>query len=163
MTKRPYFLDAEEAKFIEAFCTLIIPTGKDATSDPGAREVGTVNYIDSYLHDAPEGVRRQFRNSLRLVNDFAREGFSNDFATLADSDKNMVLRALILEPRTRVNVLFLRSLALEGFYSDYHDPWYTGVTAWQTVKFGGKRISELKKDWTFVKVWKEWEHPEGSR
>ena len=90
------------------------------------------------------------------MNDKSKERFSKNFTDLETTDQDLVLRGLFLDPRTRERTFDLRSIALEGFYSDYHDPWYYGVTPWELVRFGGKRISDLEKDWTFLKVWKEY-------
>jgi hypothetical protein len=91
------------------------------------------------------------------VNGKSNEKFGSDFSEISDFDKNLVLRTLFLDPKNREGMFDLRSLALEGFYSDYHDPWYEGITPWKLVKFEGKRISDLKKDWTFLKVWKDYD------
>jgi len=150
-------LSEDEAKFFQAFCALVIPTGKQLDSDPGATEVGSINYVDSTLFDFPKEVQDYFRGVITQVDGKSREKFSRDFCEISDFDKDLVLKSLFLDPRTREGVFDLRSIALEGFYSDYHDPWYRGVTPWKLLRFEGKRISDLKKDWTFLKVWKDHE------
>jgi len=150
-------LSEDEAKFFQAFCALVIPTGKQLDSDPGATEVGSINYVDSTLFDFPKEVQDYFRGVIIQVDGKSREKFSRDFCEISDFDKDLVLKSLFLDPRTREGVFDLRSIALEGFYSDYHDPWYQGVTPWKLLRFEGKRISDLKKDWTFLKVWKDHE------
>ncbi len=135
----------------------MIPTGKEPMTDPGALEVGSVNYVDSTLFDFPKEVQRYFRGIISQVNAKSRKKFGSDFCEISDSDKNLVLKSLFLDPKTREGVFDLRSIALEGFYSDYHDPWYRGITPWKLVKFEGKRISDLKKDWMFLKVWKDYD------
>jgi hypothetical protein len=124
-------------------------------SDPGAKEVGSVNYVDSVLFDFPKKVQDYFRENIELVNQRSSLRFQNAFANLSESDKSFVIRELFLDPKTRERIFDLRSLALEGFYSDYHDPSYNGITPWEVVKFQGRRISGIKKDWNFLKVWKE--------
>jgi hypothetical protein len=149
-----YFLTSDEAMFFKSFCSLIIPSG-NSSADPGAEEVGTINYVDSTLFDFPKEVQEYYRGAVVLVNEKAHQKSQVDFFLLSTSDKDGVLRQLFLDPKTRERIFDLRSLALEGFYSDFHDPWYKGVTPWELVKFRGRRISELKKDWSFLKVWRE--------
>src|SRR5579862_9017067 len=144
-----FFLSEEEAKFFKAFCSLVVPSGANPESEPGATEVGSVNYVDSTLADFPKEVQGYFRGLVAQVNDKSREMFGSDFCEITDFNKDLVLKGLFLNPKTREGIFDLRSIALEGFYSDYHDPSYTGVTPWELVKFGGNRISDLKKDWTF--------------
>ncbi len=152
-----YFLDPEEVKFFKALCDLIVPDSRDGKEfEPGATAVGAVNYIDSTLCEFPAQVQGYFRSAVKLVDEESRRKFSSPFSNLDDSDKSIILRELYLDPKTRERMLDLRSLVLEGFYSDYHDPWYKGTTPWEYVGFQGKRISDLKKDWSFLKVWREW-------
>jgi len=152
-----YFLTANEARFLESFCGLIVPSGADPKLEPGANDVGALNYIDSDLLDFPKEVQEYYRESIRLVDELSQKKFGGKFAQLSDGDKNMILRDFYLNPKTRERMFGLRSLALEGFYSDYRDPWYDGISGWEFTGFSGKRISDLKKDWTFLKIWRDWE------
>lgn len=154
--KSYYVLTQEEVQFFECFSSFIVPSGADPKIEPGAKEVGTVHYIDSHLHEFPKEVQDYFRETIQMIEDLSRKLFVKRFRDLKDPDKNIVLRTLYLDPKTRERTLDIRSLALEGFYSDYHDPWYDGVSGWEVVGFSGKRISGIKKDWTFLKVWKDW-------
>lgn len=152
--KAYYFLDPKEASFFESFCEFIVPSG-GASTEPGAREVGTVNYVDSTLFGFPKETQNYFRTTIGMIEDLSEKLFSKSFQDLSDSDKNVTFRAFYLDPRTRERAFDIRSLALEGFYSDYHDPWYQGVSGWEAVGYSGKRISDIKKDWTFLKIWKD--------
>ena len=151
-----YFLNLPEARFFEALCSIIVPEGSDPLNEPGALTVGAINYIDSTLFNFPSEVQAYFREAIDTINKHSQSQFSKEFSDLSDPDKNIVLRGLYLDPKTRELSFDLRSLALESFYSDYHDPWYEGMSGWEFVQFGGKRISDIKKDWSFLKVWKEW-------
>ena len=150
-----YFLSPDEAKFFQSFCELIVPSGGDPNVDPGASEVGTIHYVDSTLFDFPREVQGYFRGIVDLVNKRSVSHFQNEFSGLSTFNKNWILRDLFLDPKTRERIFDLRSLALEGFYSDYHDPSYRGVSAWELVHFEGKRISGIKKDWSFLKIWRD--------
>ena len=150
-----YHLEPGEARFFESLCELIVPDS-EKEDEPGANRVGAVNYIDSTLFELPAEVQGYFRSAIKLVDEESTRRFSSNFADLGDSSKkSIILRQLYLNPKTRERMLDLRSLALEGFYSDYHDPWYSGTTAWEFVGFQGKRISDLKKDWSFLRIWRE--------
>jgi hypothetical protein len=151
-----YFLTEDEKSFFEALCETIVPAGSNSTLDPGALTVGGISYIDSHLHELPKETQRYFRKAIDLVNTACEKKFSSRrFANLKLSEQDEILRDLYLNPLSREMIFDLRSLVLEAFYSDYHDPSYKGMTAWEYVEFGGKRISNLKKDWTFLQVWKD--------
>ena len=89
-------MSEDEAKFFQAFCALVIPTGKEPMTDPGALEVGSVNYVDSTLFDFPKEVQRYFRGIISQVNAKSRKKFGSDFCEISDSDKNLVLKSLFL-------------------------------------------------------------------
>jgi hypothetical protein len=150
-----YFLTPDEVKFFKAFCSTIVPSGADPVSDPGAKEVGTIHYVDSTLFEFPGEVQKYFRRVVDLVNQKSVSRFQNQFSDLSTFNRNWILRELFLDPKIRERIFDLRSLALEGFYSDYHDPEYEGMTPWELVQFRGKRISGLKKDWSFLKIWRD--------
>jgi hypothetical protein len=151
-----FFLSEEETRFFGALCDLMIPAGNDPIESPGSMQVGGLSYIDSTLSESPKEVQDYFKGVVKLVNQTARRMFlQRDLWELSDSNKDSVLRSLFLDPITRERVFDLRSLVLESFYSDYHDPSFTGKTAWEVVGFTGKRISGIKKDWSFLRVWRE--------
>ena len=150
-----YFLTKDEAQFFTALGILVVPAGKDPASSPGAVEVGGVNYIDSTLFDFPKGVQEYFRGIVKLINEKSQERYRKDFASLGQPDQEFVLRSFFSDPLTRERAFDLRSIVLESFYSDYHDPSYHGITAWGAIQFEGKRISGIKKDWSFLKNWRD--------
>jgi hypothetical protein len=150
-----YFLSPDEVKFFHSFCSLIVPSGSDLVTDPGAREVGAIHYVDSTLLDFPKEVQGYFRSAVDLVNQRSRSHFQDEFSGISAYNKNWILRDLFLDPKTWERIFDLRSLALEGFYSDYHDPSYQGMSAWELVHFQGRRISGIKKDWSFLKIWRD--------
>jgi hypothetical protein len=155
-----YFLSEEEARFFTALSLLMVPVGTNPVSSPGALEVGGVNYIDCTLLAFPKEVQEYFRGIIKLTNEKSKERFRRDFAALEDPDKEFVLKSLFSDSVTRERAFDLRSLVLESYYSDYHDPLYTGATAWEAIKFEGKRISGIKKDWSFLKIWHDFEKQE---
>jgi hypothetical protein len=161
-SKNYYFLSDDEVSFFDSFSTFIIPTGKDPLAEPGAHEVGTVSYVDSILSEFPNEVQAHFRQSVQNVLAESRKKFMREFGLLNDIEKEQLLRSLHENHETRQLIFELRSLALEGFYSDYHDPSYDGLSAWKLINFGGKRISDLKKDWSFVRAWRDAVSSKGS-
>lgn len=158
-----YFLSNDESGFFEALCNTIVPAGQDQSVEPGAITVGAISYIDSSLFDFPKEVQEYFKKAIVQVDEKSTKTYSRKFKNLESSERDAVLRGFFLDPNTREMMFDLRSIVLEGFYSDYHDPSYEGITAWEYVGFGGKRISDLKKDWSFLKVWKERQSPRKER
>jgi Gluconate 2-dehydrogenase subunit 3 len=151
-----YFLSEDETRFFEALCETIVPSGSDPATDPGALTVGATSYIDSCLYGLPPDSQQYFKDAIEALDKYCETKFSKKFAKLDSAQKDSAIKEFFLAPATRERMFDLRSLVLEGFYSDYHDPKYTGITAWEYVEFGGKRISDLKKDWSFLKIWKDY-------
>jgi hypothetical protein len=151
----PYFFSADEFDTLRAFAARIIPTGEDPYKDPGANEIGTSNYVDSWILDESESTQDKFRKALAFIADTSRERFGATFIEIAPSKQNEFLSWMI---KDRVGLNYfetLRSSCIEGFYSDYCDPDYRGPTAWTLVGYQGKRISDLKKAWSFLRIYEE--------
>lgn len=159
----PYMLSNEMYNIIADIAATIVPSGDDPVNEPGAREVGTINYIDSALLGAEDKEIEMLQNVLSVIRQKAEEYGNSDFISLPVSEKVKILKSLFEKSETKDAYLFLRSLCVEGFYSDYHDPGYNGVTAWDLIEFGGPRISDLKKDWSFLKVYSARSQPEGEK
>jgi hypothetical protein len=149
----PFVLTPSEYSLVAALVEAVIPPGGDPLSEPGGKEVGAHNYFDSRLCELPGEEREKVRRSLRALNDRATENFGRKFEHLTITEREAVLRSLLASPETRTDFFELRALCLEGFYSDYRDPWYGGKTAWQLTGFGGKRIDGVKKDWSFLRIY----------
>jgi hypothetical protein len=150
-----YFLSDEEYRFFEVLCETIVPEGADSKKEPGALTVGGMHYIDSSLSDFPKERQDYFREAVRLLNELCIERFSNEFSELRREQRDEALKGFYSNHLTREKMFDLRSIVLEAFYSDYRDPEYAGTTAWEFVDFGGKRISDVKKDWRFIRIWKD--------
>lgn len=150
-----YFLSDGERRFFEALCDTIVPAGQDPVSEPGALTVGGLDYIDSALTDMPLERQNYFKKATAVLEGLCNKKYSRCFYELKVEERNVALKEMYLYPNTREMMFDLRSLALEAFYSDFRSPEYSGMTAWDYVDFGGKRISDLKRDWTFLKVWRD--------
>jgi hypothetical protein len=158
-----YFLTDDESNFFLAICELIVPEGSDPKTDPGAATVGALSYIDSSLFGMPKESQNYFRGAIQYVNQESSKRFSRKFSGISSDEKNSLIHDLFTNSMSRERMFDLRSLVLEGFYSDYHDPSYQGPTSWDVIGFGGKRISNLSKDWTFLQVWKDSEANHGKK
>ena len=150
----PFFLSPQEHKLVEALVETMIPPGENLVHEPGGREVGAPNYFDSRMLDLPEPARQAFRLALKLVDDRSSESYAKTFAVLSMDERSEILRSLLTDPTTMSLVFALRAICLEGFYSDYHDPSYLGRTAWDVLEFKGKRIDGVKKDWSFLRIYR---------
>jgi len=149
----PFVLSDEEYELVESVADMIVPTGQDPKSDPGAKEVGVKNYFDSILFDLSVVRRERIRQTLGLIQQESQRMFAGrNFQTLARHEKEAVFRRFLSEGRLKERLLEVRAICIDGFYSDYHDPDYRGVTAWAWLGYEGKRISDVKKDWSFLKV-----------
>lgn len=159
----PYLLSEDLYRLIADIASTIVPCGKDPLTHPGAREVGAINYIDSILLSAEEGEWEMLQDILSTIKKKAKDMGGGDFVSLTNSEKIELLKSMYERSDTKDAYLFLRSLCVEGFYSDYHDPWYDGVTAWELIGFGGPRISDIKKDWSFLRIYSMYNEGEGDQ
>jgi Gluconate 2-dehydrogenase subunit 3 len=151
----PFFLTPDEYQLVWALMETIVPAGDGPVPEPGGVEVGAHNYFDSRILDLPEGARHYFRSALHLVDGRAGQRFGKSFANLSSEERSGVLGSLLADPTTMAPAFALRAICLEGFYSDYRDPSYTGRTAWDLIEFKGKRIDGIKKDWSFLRIYQE--------
>ncbi|HKJ96891.1 MAG TPA: gluconate 2-dehydrogenase subunit 3 family protein [Thermoplasmataceae archaeon] len=151
----PFLLNKEDYELISDIAEAIVPSGDNPDEEPGSREVGTINYIDSVLLDAEDAEMKMLRDVLSAIRSETRRQGAVDFRELSAEKKHLLLNGLFDRGKTKDAYIFLRSLCLEGFYSDYHDPDYNGVTAWKLLEFGGPRISELDKDWSFLRIYSD--------
>jgi Gluconate 2-dehydrogenase subunit 3 len=150
-----YSLSEDQIRFFKALCESIVPAGENSQGDPGAVTVGGLDYIDSVLADSSEARQAYFQGAISKLNDLCDSKYGRAFADLDSEKRDNALKDFFLNPATREQMFDLRSIALEAFYSDFKTPAYGGVTGWEYTEFGGKRISDLKKDWSFLRIWKE--------
>lgn len=149
----PFSLKRDQYELIADISETIVPSGPDPLKQPGAREVGAVNYADSVLLNAEAGEVKMLGDLLDIIRKEAEKMGSSDFRSLKEEEKIHLLNSLHDRGDTKDAYIFLRSLCVEGFYSDYSDPDYEGVTAWNLIEFGGPRISDLEKDWSFLEIY----------
>lgn len=155
MKEPPYGLSKKEYRLVSAIADAIIPSGSDPKLEPGAEQVGTKNYIDSIVLEFPENVRKSLSSFLMKIQEISKSEFGIEFENLPREKRVYILEKMLLDPSHKIDAFFIRALCLEGYYSDYRDPWYTGKTAWDVVGFKGKRITGIKKDFSFLEVYKK--------
>jgi hypothetical protein len=149
----PYALSMEQYNMLVCFAEAVVPPlGSMA---PGAKEIGTANYVDSKLLTMGKDQLNLVVATLSSIDQYARKTYGNDFCSIGLKDRADVIRRFLVEKEFFKATFFLRALVLEGFYTDYRDPWYKGKTVWEAVGFGGKRVSDVQKDWSFLKVYQE--------
>jgi len=148
-------LSDEEYELVESVADMIVPTGRDPKSDPGAKEVGVKNYFDSVLLDLPLERRERIKRTLAMIQEESHTAFAGrNFQALARDEKEVVFRRFLSEGRLKGRLLEIRAMCIDGFYSDYRDPDYRGASAWEWLGYEGKRISGIKKDWSFLEVYR---------
>jgi len=158
------FLNAQEARFIEAAVARLIPTDDVG---PGATEPGFANYIDKQLAGAwgagerlyrsgpwqpgaptqgyqlPYTPAELFRNALRGIHDDLMQSHRQSFADLSVQEQDAYLTQMQKSTAdyhgVPANVFFesLLSMTIEGFFCD---PVYGGnhdMVAWKMIGFPG--------------------------
>jgi gluconate 2-dehydrogenase gamma chain len=116
MSEQAGFFDPHQRATVEAAMARIIPTD----DQPGAREAGTIDFLDRYLsgidfiYARPDGsgfeqlegkradawrqrvdtLRQRYVAGVEALDRTARERFGSDFAELSDADQDDVLRAV---------------------------------------------------------------------
>lgn len=148
----PFFLKKDQYELIADIAEAIVPSGPDPLKEPGARQVGAVNYADSVLLASEPDEVKMIEDLLEHIRSEAEKLGKSDFRSLSEQQKITLLNSLHDRSETKSAYIFLRALCVEGFYSDYSDPGYEGVTAWNLLEFGGPRISDLEKDWSFLEI-----------
>lgn len=88
--RRWRFLSEAEATLVDAITEQIIP----ADQDPGARDVGVVNFIDKQLAGRHRRHQQAYRNGLRGVEETSHTMFDREFIALTPAQQTEVLRSL---------------------------------------------------------------------
>ena len=151
----PFALNDDEYELVGSLVETFVPSGENPDDDPGGKEVGAKNYFDSELLNFPNDVRSEVLETLSVINQESKSLYrGRSFPELSIIERTLVVKRLLGTPSVRARMMEVRSLCLEGFYSDYHDPDYKGKAAWEWTEYKGKGITGLKKDWTFLEVYR---------
>lgn len=140
------FFFLEEADTVEALMARIVPGSPE---DPGAREAGTLAYLDRALSGPYARWQGAYREAVRLVNAHtARNHDGRKFFELSEKEQDAVVGALEkgevpgLDEKTSDGADFFALLwahVMEGMFSD---PAYGGnrdAAGWKLVGFPGAR------------------------
>jgi gluconate 2-dehydrogenase gamma chain len=118
---RGRFFTETEARLVAVLCDLIIP----ADEDPGAVEVGVVNYLDRQLATRLRRHQKTYRIGLAGVDAASRALFGRALIELNSTEQNLLLKDLesgkVKDPawgdvssRTFFNLI--RDQTLQGYY-----------------------------------------------
>ena len=155
----PYFLSKEDYEKLKLIADIMIPG--NGPEEPGASAVGAANYIDSEYGNMSETEREELRKGIALFHDYSKRIFEKELSDLSQDEISELFKKMHTDPASRLSFLLVRSLCIMGFYSDYTDPWYDGVSAWTWMDYGGKGISGLNKDWSFLEIYRKNKHKTG--
>jgi hypothetical protein len=117
-------LDARRAEALEALCELLVP---------GSSRVGPVVYIDAVLTAMPPEVRTDAIDAIDALAPAAQGGAE----ALAEHER-------------APEFAFVRSLAIEAYYSDFVAPGKDGPGAWSEIDFNSPLATRLAKDWSYL-------------
>jgi len=107
------WLDAEDARLIEALTDQIVP----ADDAPGALAAGVVYYIDKQLAGPLKHDQETYRRSVPLFRAACRERTGREFAALPSAERTAFLRSIESE-RSAVASFFAMVVdhTMQGFY-----------------------------------------------
>ena len=109
MTK---FFSSQQKDFIISILNIIIPK---SDGFPSAGEIEVYNHIDNILSDSPY-LKRIFIEGLTSIQYESNILFKNDFITLNDSEKNIVLKNIEQIKTDFFNALILHTY--NGYYTN---------------------------------------------
>jgi hypothetical protein len=119
-------LDQQRVAAVEALCELIVP---------GSGRVGPVVYVDALIAGMPPAVRDGALASIDALAPAAAQG--------ADA---------LAETAQTPEFGFVRSLAIEAYYSDFVAPGKEGPGAWAEIDFNSPLATRLAKDWSYLGI-----------
>jgi len=132
-------LSADEAAMVEAIGARIWP---GSPSDPGAREAGTVHYVDRALAGAYAVWLPTYRAGLRQLDAAAKKKHGKSFVALAPRKQDAMLTALSegrlagVQDGARFFVV-VRVHTLEGLFADPMYGGNRGLVGWRAVGYPG--------------------------
>ena len=106
------FFSSQQKDFIISILNIIIPK---SDGFPSAGEIEVYNHIDNILSDSPY-LKRIFIEGLTSIQYESNILFKNDFITLNDSEKNIVLKNIEQIKTDFFNALILHTY--NGYYTN---------------------------------------------
>lgn len=129
-------LEGQELALCAAACDRLFP----ADRDPGAVELGVVDYIDARLARSGRRVtqaRRRFQRGLALLRDWTQERQGKDFTLLKPAAQDIELASFAAESGDE-GFAFVRQLVrltLEGVFADPIYGGNRGSAGWKIIGF----------------------------
>ncbi len=121
------FFTAAEGRAAEAVCSQLIPLDRD----PGAREAGVVNYIDTQLATRFKKHRAAYRRELAALDSGARAKYGQPFAALSSGQQVEMLKAF--EKNSRAFFDLILAHARQGFYGDPRHGGNRNMASWKML------------------------------
>lgn len=161
--KKLLFFTAEEFKIIDAFAGRIIPAGDNPKEDPGAREVGSAEYVDIAIARRDIWAQGFVRDSINRLAKKSMETSDKTFFELAEQEQDKIIEAFSKDEETRAQWIHLRKLVLYGYHSNYVKEGYKGKCPWDLTGYLGpvtwpratteminRHYSDVQEDTTFT-------------
>lgn len=136
MYKRKFFTE-EEFNIMEAFAARIIPSGDNPQEDPGAREVGSTEFIDFFVAQRDKRAQEFIRQSLKKLNGSAEKNFNAKFTNLSEEQQDELLQVIFKKQPAAAEFRQLRKMALYAFHSNYVKEGYEGKKPWELTGYLG--------------------------
>ena len=106
------FFSSQQKNFIISILNIIIPK---SDGFPSAGEIEVYTHIDNILSDSPD-LKRIFFEGLNSIQYESNILFKNDFISLNDSEKNIVLKNIEKTKTDFFNALILHTY--NGYYTN---------------------------------------------
>lgn len=132
-----FFFTEEEFKTIDAFAGRIVPAGKNAEEDPGAREVGSAEYVDIITARRDIWGQEFVRNSIQKLAGKSKEKYGKALFELPEKEQDEVITAFSQNKKTLAEWVHLRKMVLYGYHSNYVKKGYAGKRPWEVTGYLG--------------------------
>lgn len=118
------FLEAIEAKTVEAVTARILPTD----NLPGAQEAHAVHFIDHMLATSYKDKQQLYREGLRNLDQLSKNRFSRRFYQIEPSEQDKLLSEIERLPKTdwKEAAAFFSAIRLHTIQGTFSDPKYFG-------------------------------------
>jgi len=137
--KSPWrFFTLEEGQTADAICERLIP----ADQDPGASQVGVVNFLDIQLVGPYKRFRSSYRQGLKGIDQTSRQIYGQRFTELSAEKQDAVLRELERggatgeawkEISSKEFFTLILGHTMQGYYGDPRHGGNRGRASWKMV------------------------------
>lgn len=163
LMKKLLFFTEEEFKTVDAFAGRIIPAGDNPEEDPGAREVGSAEYVDIAVARRDHWAQEFVRNSIKKLADKSQKKFGKANFKLAPEQQDQLIEEFSQDKDTEAAWVHLRKMVLYGYHSNYVKEGYDGKRPWEVTGYLGpvtwlqatteminRHYSDVQEDTTFT-------------